>query len=114
MNKKKLVSALEAMSTQAHRSEEEQFFIRMLRQVWQIDCSVAPSEVWRNLLKQNEDYFSGFMDLDEGDDREEKWLLDSWSRSIEALIQKKTEANWKLKIVDTIDELNQLRLKLYK
>ncbi|CAD0228676.1 hypothetical protein [Planktothrix agardhii] len=66
MSKKKLIDAVEKLSMEAHRSSEEQFFIRMLKQVWQIDSSVPPSEVWRNLMARNQDYFFGFMELDDG------------------------------------------------
>jgi hypothetical protein len=114
MNKKKLVDAVENMSIQAHRSQEEQFFIRMVRQVWQIDYSVPPSEIWLNLIIKNQDYFPVFMNLDDGDEKEEKWLLDNWNENVEALIQKSAESSWKPKIVDTFDELNQLRLKNQK
>lgn len=62
---------------QPYRSAEEQFFIRMLRQVWQIDWSVPPSTIWLNLINRNQDYFLSFMDLDDGDEKEEKWLLDN-------------------------------------
>jgi len=114
MNKKKLIDAVENMSIQAHRSQEEQFFIRMVRQVWQIDYSVPPSEVWLNLTKKNQDYLSVFLNLDDGDEKEEKWLVDNWNENVEALIHKSAESGWKVKIVDTFDELNQLRLKNQK
>lgn len=112
MNKKKLIDALESLSMQAHRSPEEQFFIRMVRQIWQIDWSVAPSSVWRNLMSRNQDYFRGFMQLDDGDEKEEKWLLDSMDENVKAFIQKSNDGAWKVKFVETIDELNQLRLKM--
>lgn len=99
---------------QAHRTPEEQFFIRMLRQIWQIDWSVSPSAVWRNLRSRNKDYFLGFMELDDGDEKEEEWLLDSMDENIKAFIQKSNDGAWKVKLVETIDELNQLRLKLQK
>jgi len=111
MNKKKLVDALEALSKQPHRSLEEQFFIRMLRQVWQIDWSVSPSDVWHNLMHRNQDYFFDFMELDEGDEKEENWLLESLDARVEALIHKSSDSQWKIKFVETLDELNQLRLK---
>ena len=113
MNKKKLIDAVENLSNQASRSPEEQFFIRMLKQVWQIDWSVAPSDVWRNLMARNQDYFFGFMELDDGDDKEENWLIASLDKMVEAFIQKSTDSKWKSKIVDTIDELNQLRFKIF-
>lgn len=114
MNKKKLIDALENLSTQAHRSDEEQFFIRMLRQIWQIDWSVPPSAVWRNLISRNQEYFLGFMELDDGDEKEEKWLLDSMDENVKAFIQKSNDGAWKVKLVETMDELNQLRLKMQK
>lgn len=114
MDKKKLVDAVEEMSIQAHRSQEEQFFIRMVKQVWQIDWSVSPSDVLRNLVERNQAYFSGFMALDNGDEREENWLLDALNQNIELLTQKRTDINSTNKLVDTIDELNQLRFKLGK
>ncbi|HAN75985.1 MAG TPA: hypothetical protein DCQ51_11885 [Planktothrix sp. UBA8407] len=114
MSKKKLIDAVEKLSMEAHRSSEEQFFIRMLKQVWQIDSSVPPSEVWRNLTARNQDYFFGFMELDDGDEREENWLLGSLDAIVESLIQKNNDSPWKIKIVNTIDELNQLRLKIQK
>lgn len=114
MNKKKLIDAVENLSKEAHRSQEEQFFIRMLKQVWQIDWSVPPSEVWRNLIARNQDYFFGFMELDDGDEREENWLLASLDAIVESLIEKNSDSQWKIQIVNTIDELNQLRLKIQK
>lgn len=114
MNKKKLTDTLETLSKQANRSPEEQFFIRMLRQVWQIDCSVSPSEIWRNLINENQEYFISFMELDDGDEREEKWLLDNIDQQVKAFIKKTNDATWKVHFVSTIDELNQLRLKLQK
>jgi hypothetical protein len=54
------------------------------------------------------------MNLDDGDEKEEKWLIDNWNKNVEALIQKSAESSWKIKIVDTFDELNQLRLKNQK
>lgn len=114
MNKKKLIDAVEKLSKEAHRSDEEQFFIRMLKQVWEIDWSVPPSDVWRNLIVRNQEYFLGFMELDDGDEREENWLLASLDTIVESLIQKNDDSKWKTKIIDTIDELNQLRLKTQK
>ena len=114
MHKKKLIDAVENLSVQAHRSSEEQFFIRMLKQVWEIDLSVAPSDVWRNLMARNQDYFFSFMELDDGDEREESWLLSSFDAIAESLIHKSNDSKWKIKIVETIDELNQLRFKLQK
>ncbi len=112
MNKKKLIDALENLSTQAHRSPEEQFFMRMLKQVWQIDFSVSPSEVWRNLMQKNQAYFSSFMELDDGDEKEEDWLISSLDKMVDALILKSSDSQWKIKFVITLDELNQLRLKM--
>lgn len=114
MNKKKLVDALESLSKQPNRSLEEQFFIRMLRQIWQIDWSVSPSDVWLNLMNRNQDYFFDFMKLDEGDEKEENWLIESLDTKVEALIQKGNDNQWKIKFVETLDELNQLRLKMQK
>lgn len=114
MNKKKLTDALETLSMQASRSPEEQFFLRMLRQVWQIDYSVPPSDIWRNLVNQNQEYFITFMELDDGDEKEEKWLLDNMDEQVKALIKKSNDSAWKIYFVSTIDELNQLRLKLQK
>lgn len=114
MNKKKLNDALETLSMQASRSPEEQFFLRMLRQVWQIDYSVAPSDIWRNLINQNQEYFRSFMELDDGDEKEEKWLLDNMDEKVKAFIQKTKDSAWKVHFVSLIDELNQLRLKLQK
>ena len=109
-----MIDAVENLSMQAHRSSEEQFFIRMLKQVWEIDLSIAPSDVWRNLMARNQDYFFSFMELDDGDEREESWLLSSFDAIVESLIHKSNDSKWKIRIVETIDELNQLRFKLQK
>ncbi len=77
MNKKKLIDTLDTLSMQVNRSPEEQFFIKIVRQVWQIDWSVFPSDIWCNLINQNQEYFISFMELDDGDEKEEKWLLDN-------------------------------------
>jgi len=66
------------------------------------------------LTKKNQDYLSVFLNLDDGDEKEEKWLVDNWNENVEALIHKSAESGWKVKIVDTFDELNQLRLKNQK
>ena len=47
-------------------------------------------------------------------EREENWLLASLDAIVESLIQKNDDSKWKTKIVNTIDELNQLRLKTQK
>lgn len=114
MKKTKLVDAVEKLSKEPHRSLEEQFFIRMLKQIWQIDSSVPPSDVWRNLIARNKDYFFGFMELDDGDEKEEDWLLGSLDMMVESFIEKNTDSTWKVKVVEIIDELNQLRLKIQK
>jgi hypothetical protein len=114
MNKKKLIDALENLSKQPNRGPEEQFFIRILRQVWRIDWSVAPPDIWRNLMSQNQDYFLSFMELDDGDETEEKWLLDNMDEQLKAFIEKSNDAAWKVKFVAILDELNQLPLKIQK
>jgi hypothetical protein len=65
-------------------------------------------------MSQNQDYFFSFMELDDGDEKEEKWLLDNMDEQIKIFIQKSNEAAWKVKFVATLDELNQLHLKLSK
>jgi hypothetical protein len=112
MNKNKLNDALEKLSMQLHRSPEEQFFIRMLRQVWQIDASVPPSDVWRNIIARNQAYFGEFMDLDDGDEKEEAWLLNMMDEKVEAFIRNNSDPAWRTKIITMIDELNHLRARM--
>lgn len=54
------------------------------------------------------------MELDDGDEKEENWLLGSLDKMVEAFIEKSTDSQWKSKFVETIDELNQLQLKNQK
>ncbi len=114
MDKARLSAALEAEANQGSRSFEERIFILLLRQVWQIDWTVAPYDVWSRMIDWDIPYFLRFMEIDEGDEREEERLIQEWIGCRLALRRKETGSAWKNRVMALIDEMNQLRARIRK
>ena len=114
MNKQNLIAALEAEVTKSGRSPEETVFIRLLKQVWEIDWTVAPYDVWTHYITWDVPYFRRFMDMDTGDEAEENQLIIDWITSRIALQGREKGGNWKRRVVDLLDEMNQLRAVVRK
>lgn len=113
MNKQSLISALEEALNTGDRTDEEKIFIKLLQQVWEIDWTVAPYDVWTHMIECDVPYFLRFMAMDEGDEEVEDQLVQEWIASRLAL-RSKTGKDWKRRIVDLIDEMNQVRASIRK
>ena len=114
MEKERLTAALESEVNRGDRTLEEQVFIRLLKQVWQIDWTVAPYDVWVNMMNWNVPYFLRFMEIDEGDEREEERLIREWIGVRLALRKKDMGGGWKDRILTLIDDMNQLRRRILR
>ena len=114
MDKAKLAAALEEKVTQKGSDTVEGIFVRLLKQVWQIDWTVAPYDVWTHMVSWDLPYFLRFMQMDVGDEAEEDKLILDWVST--RLKQRKgdTAGDWKKNVVALIDEMNQLRASIRK
>lgn len=108
MNKQTLVDRLTAMVVE-DRPTEAKIFLRLLKQVWEIDWTVAAYDVMSHFLTFDIPYFYRFMCLDEGDNAEEAQLIKDW---VDARLVLKSNAKSALK--DLIEEVNQVRNEVRK
>ncbi|NEQ07201.1 MAG: hypothetical protein F6K63_34310 [Moorea sp. SIO1G6] len=111
MNKDALSEALIALANQ-DRPLSEKIFLKLLRQVWQIDWTVAAYDVWGHYIEYDVPYFLRFMKADVGDEAEEKQLLIDWIGSRLELRNQKGSGQDRL--IDLIEEVNQLRASTRK
>lgn len=111
MNKGKLDAALQAAIAK-HAVPEQKIFLQLLRQVWQIDWTVAPYDVWGHYITYDVPYFLRFMQMDVGDEAEEKQLIIDWISSRYEM--KKKGSGWQSEVVALMDEANQIRVEARK
>jgi hypothetical protein len=112
MNKDQLSEGLLALANQG-RPLSEQIFLQLLRQVWQIDWTVAAYDVWGHYIEYDVPYFLRFMRADVGDEAEERQLLLNWIGSrLELRNQEKGAGQDSL--IKLIEEVNQLRASTRK
>ena len=109
MNKQNLVAALEAEVTRNGRGPEEIIFIRLLKEVWEIDWTVPPYDVWCHMYDWDIPYFRQFMGADTGDEAQENQLIIDWITSRMALEGREKGSTWKRRVCALVDEMNQLR-----
>ena len=83
--------------------------VQLTKQVWQIDWTVAPFDIVAHYLAFDIPYFYRFMQMDEGDEAEEKQIILDW---VEARFSLAKES--KAKLPDLVNELNQLRVSVRK
>jgi hypothetical protein len=106
MDKKKLDAEMAKLIGEVTQPEIV-IFLKLLRQVWQIDWTVAPYDVWVRFMEWDIPYFRRFMTLDEGDEDEEMELLQEWIAS--RAKGSKDQKNWKGKIIGVIEQVNNVR-----
>jgi len=106
MDKQALTNGLEAMIAE-DRPEPVKIFLRLLKQTWEIDWTVAAYDVMSHFLAFDIPYFYLFMQRDTGDEAAETELFQDW---IEARV--KLNADNKQTLIEVIDEVNQLRNKV--
>ncbi|MEB3149117.1 MAG: hypothetical protein VKL60_08845 [Sphaerospermopsis sp.] len=111
MDKGQLSAALASLVNSGDRTSEEKVFLRLLQQVWQIDWTIAPYDVWTHMVEWDVPYFRRFMLLDEGDEAEEEQIIRDWTEARLALggKDKSSAKEAKKRIVDLIQEVNVLR-----
>ncbi len=110
MDKQQLCKALEAKLETENRPEEDKIFIKLLQQVWEVDWTVAPYDVWTHMIEWDVPYFLRFMGMDEGDEEAEEQLIQDWIASRTALRAKSTGQGWRHRVAALIDEMNHVRL----
>ena len=103
MNKDALIAALDALI--AKKQGAEKIIVQLTKQVWQIDWTVAPFDIVGHYLAFDIPYFYRFMQMDIGDEAEEKEILVNWIETRNAVTK---EA--KAKIPALIEEINQIKL----
>jgi hypothetical protein len=109
MDTSRLVAALdEAIAKE--RPPEEIIFLKLLKQVWQVDWTVAPYDVWTHMIEWDIPYFLRFMGMDEGDEEEEEQLIRDWIESRTQLRKRTTGSDWKRQVITLIEETNHLRV----
>ena len=103
MNKDVLISGLDEIITK-ETNLGVQIFVKLLKQVWQIDYTVAAYDVVGHYLAFDIPYFYRFMSMDVGDEAEEQQILIDWVSSRHAL-----KGEDKPALIGMIDQVNQLR-----
>lgn len=112
MDTKILVAAIEAEIKKEGRFPEEKIFLRLLKEVWQVDWTVAPYDVWTRMIEWDIPYFLRFMGVDQGDEEEEEQLIQDWIASRTQLRAKNTGEDWRQRVVALINDVNHLRLSI--
>lgn len=113
MNKDQLSEGLLALANQ-DRPRSHQIFLQLLRQVWQIDWTVAAYDVWGHYIEYDVPYFLRFMKADVGDEAEEKQLLLDWIGSRLDLRNEARGGSGHDLLIRLIEEVNQLRASTRK
>ncbi len=111
MDKDQLRAAIQTAMNKGDRTAEETVFLRLLQQVWQIDWTIPPYDIWTHMVEWDVPYFRRFMLLDEGDEAEEEQIIRDWTETRLSLGNRDrvSARDSKKRIVDLIQEVNQLR-----
>ncbi|MBE9251027.1 hypothetical protein IQ226_18220 [Dolichospermum sp. LEGE 00240] len=111
MNKQRLSEGVQSLIDSGNRTPEEIVFLRLLKQVWQIDWTIAPYDVWTHMIEWDVPYFRRFMILDEGDEAEEEQIFRDWTEARLGLGSKERSSarDTKKRIIDLIQEVNVMR-----
>lgn len=107
MDKSALITELDALI--ATKEGAEKIIAQLTKQVWQIDWTVAPFDIVGHYLSFDIPYFLRFMQMDIGDEEEEKQILIDWISSRNSL-----DKDGKAQLVGLVDELNQIRVSVRK
>jgi hypothetical protein len=106
MDKTKLISSLDEAIEKHKENAVATVIIKLTKQVWQIDWTVAPYDIISCFLEFDIPYFYRFMAMDDGDEAEEQELLMAWVNSRHGL-----DRDTKAKLPALVEELNQIRSK---
>ena len=114
METQQLSTALQSAINAGDRPDEHKIFMKLLRQVWQIDWTVAPYDVWTRYVEWDVPYFLRFMSMDVGDEAEEDQLLQDWIASRTQMKRKETGSDWRQGVMNLITEMCELRENVRK
>ncbi|MEC4894781.1 MAG: hypothetical protein SAQ54_17410 [Oscillatoria sp. PMC 1050.18] len=106
MNKQALMEELDRAIAK-DRPDSEKLFLRLLKEVWQIDWTVAPYDVYGHMIEFDIPYFLRFMRMDLGDEAEEHQLILDWIQSRTTL----RDTNSRDALISLMDECNQIRIQ---
>ncbi|MCH4904288.1 hypothetical protein GSN00_07785 [Cylindrospermopsis raciborskii CHAB3438] len=114
MDKQRLSEGIQSLIDSGNRTPEETVFLRLLKQVWQIDWTIPPYDVWTHMIEWDVPYFRRFMILDEGDEAEEEQIIRDWTEVRMGLggKEKSSARETKRRIIDLIQELNVMRSRV--
>ncbi|UJS03470.1 hypothetical protein [Cylindrospermopsis raciborskii] len=114
MDKQRLSEGIQSLIDSGNRTPEETVFLRLLKQVWQIDWTIPPYDVWTHMIEWDVPYFRRFMILDEGDEAEEEQIIRDWTEARMGLggKEKSSARETKRRIIDLIQELNVMRSRV--
>ena len=107
MDKNALIAGLDKLSSKKEGSEK--IVVQLTKQVWEIDWTVAVFDIVSHYLTFDIPYFYRFMQMDTGDEAEEKQLLHDWIDSRYAVTKEVKAA-----LPALVEELNQLRVSVRK
>ncbi|VXD25713.1 conserved hypothetical protein [Planktothrix serta PCC 8927] len=108
MDTSRLVAALDGLISQ-NRPREEKVFLGLLKQVWRVDWTVAPYDVWTHMIEGDVPYFARVMMFDQGDEGEEEML----KRDMMIMhLNPGTRYDWRPRMMGLINEVNCLRIDL--
>ncbi|XZO04084.1 MAG: hypothetical protein ACM65L_10345 [Microcoleus sp.] len=110
MDTQKLAAVIEAAIQKQGRSPDQKIFLRLLKEVWQVDWTVAPYDVWTHMMEFNVPYFLRFMAVDEGDEEAEQQLIQDWLRLRGEIRAMNFGGDSKRRSLDLIAEANHLRV----
>jgi len=115
MNKQQLIEGIRSLIDRDNHTPEEVVFLKLLMQVWQIDWTIPPYDVWTHMIEWDVPYFRRFMLFDEGDEAEEEQIIRDWTESRLRLgdRDKSSMRDSRKRMIDLIEGVNQLRSSIH-
>lgn len=115
MDKQRLSEGIQSLIDKGNYTTEETVFLRLLKQVWQIDWTIAPWDVWTHMMEWDVPYFRRFMIMDDGDEaEEEKIIRDCTEARLLGAKEKSSPREVKRRIIELIQEVNVMRSSIHR
>lgn len=105
IDKDKLIASLDTAIAKYQDNPVNRVIVSLTKQVWQIDWTVAPYDIFSHFLEFDIPYFYRFMAMDLGDEEQEQALIMEWVNN-RAALNNEAKAN----LPALVEELNQLRV----
>ena len=110
MDTQSLVAGIEAEIEKEDRLPDEKIFLRLLKEVWQVDWMVAPLDVWAHMLEGDIPYFLNFMGYNQENEEVEPQLIQDWIAVGPHFQVNNTDQNRKERVLTLINDVNELRI----